>query len=82
MYLSDMFAVAYKTGGKERVLALTEILLGLPDEWWEFRGCRNWLKVATRQMQEDEDKFMLSLEKYANSKEWLEGEPFRKSEEG
>lgn len=81
MYLSDMFAVAYKKGGREYVDTLFQILLELPDEWWEFRGCRNWLKVALRQFSENPEKFLSDLEKYSNSKEWLSGKPFLKPED-
>lgn len=76
MYLSDMCVAAYRTGGQERVVALLEILSALPDEWWQFRGCRNWLKVAYRQMQEHPDKFIADLDKYSKSRDWLDGKPF------
>lgn len=76
MYLSDMFVTALKTGGQDRVEAMFEVLLNLPDNWWEFRGCKNWLKVAMMQYQENPERFMENLTRYADSQEWANGKPF------
>lgn len=76
MYLSDLFVVAMKTGGEERVEALFDILINLPSDWWQFRGCSNWLGAAVRQYQSNKQKFLDDLGKYAESQEWASGKPF------
>lgn len=81
MYLSDLFVVAMKTGGEKRVEALFDILVNMPSDWWQFRGCSNWLEAAIRQYQDNKDKFLKDLSKYAESQEWANGKPFIKVEE-
>jgi hypothetical protein len=73
MYLSDMFVAAHKN---KLVPELFKILEDLPAEWWEVRGCRNWLKLARVQYTKSPDKFMENLENYANGQDWAKGKPF------
>jgi hypothetical protein len=73
MYLSDLFVAANRV---DKVPELIEILQVLPDEWWEFRGGRNWLKVAIVQYQKDPQAFFAKLSRYASGKDWAKGKPF------
>jgi hypothetical protein len=76
MYLSDLLVVAMKTGGEDRVEALFDILSNMPSDWWEFRGCSNWLVAAARQYQSNKEKFLMDLAGYAKSERWTSGKPF------
>jgi hypothetical protein len=73
MYLSDLMVAAYKEGGEECVAQTARVLTRLPSDWWNVRGCKNWLVIAMRNMEENPAAFFKKLETYLNSKEYSAG---------
>ena len=74
MYLSDLLVAANREGGSECVAQTMRLLTRLPSEWWQVRGCRNWLEVAFRHLEEDPDRFFKKLKEY-EEKDWVESKP-------
>lgn len=74
MYLSDLLVAANKEGGRDCVKQMVGALTRLPDDWWNVRGCRNWLNVAIRYLQEDEETFFSKLDEY-EERDWPKAKP-------
>lgn len=73
MYLSDLLVAANKEGGEECVRQTINVLFRLPSEWWQVRGCKNWLVVANRSLENDPDLFFDKLNEYADSSAYTDG---------
>ena len=74
MYLSDLFVVAHKRGGEERIESLFDTLLHLPSDFWEHLGGYQWLLWAKRKYDLDRESFYADLKKYGDSQEWTQSE--------
>jgi hypothetical protein len=70
-----MFVAAHK---HELVDELFKILEELPDDWWQVRGCKNWLRFAKAQYANNPERFKESLMSYASSQDWVSGKSFEK----
>jgi hypothetical protein len=77
MYLSDLLVAANKEGGKECVKQTVSLLTRLPSDWWNVRGCKNWLVVAQNSLINNQDIFFSKLEEYSQSQDWASGKSFQ-----
>lgn len=67
---------AYEEGGEECVAQTMRLLTRVPSDWWNVRGCKNWLLVAFKEMETQPEKFFEKIKTYSSSKEYRAGQPF------
>jgi len=67
---------AYEEGGEQCVAQTMNLLTRLPSDWWNVRGCKNWLIIAFREMEVQPEKFFEKIKSYSTSKEYRAGQSF------